>query len=117
LRFPFLVGLIRESFIKVPEPPVQPFFKPGDYVEVLAQIHEELESCSPQERPNLYLFQYQLFKGLGEAKLMRRSLRSAWLKGSTVHEKLVFGAWLKFERSLFRICLPHVVNAHKSPVK
>ncbi|KAJ6412274.1 hypothetical protein OIU84_005354 [Salix udensis] len=81
-----------------PEPPVQPFFKPGNYVEVLAQIHEELESCSPQERSNLYLFQYQLFKGLGEAKLMRRSLRSAWLKGSTVYEKLVFGAWLKFER-------------------
>ncbi|KAF9682927.1 hypothetical protein SADUNF_Sadunf05G0158700 [Salix dunnii] len=87
-----------ESFIKVPEPPVQPFFKPGDYVEVLAQIHEELESCSPQEMSNLYLFQYQLFKGLGEAKLMRRSLRSAWLKGSTVYEKLVFGAWLKYER-------------------
>ncbi|KAJ6773831.1 ETO1-RELATED [Salix purpurea] len=87
-----------ESFIKVPEPPVQPFFKPGNYVEVLAQIHEELESCSPQERSNLYLFQYQLFKGLGEAKLMRRSLRSAWLKGSTVYEKIVFGAWLKFER-------------------
>ncbi|KAH8515439.1 hypothetical protein H0E87_004057 [Populus deltoides] len=87
-----------ESLIKVPEPPVQPFFKPVDYVEVLAQIHEELESCPPQERSNLYLFQYQLFKGLGEAKLMRRSLRSAWLKGSTVHEKLVFGAWLKYER-------------------
>ncbi|KAG6783881.1 hypothetical protein POTOM_009563 [Populus tomentosa] len=98
LRFCFLVGLIRESLIKVPEPPVQPFFKPVDYVEVLAQIHEELESCPPQERSNLYLFQYQLFKGLGEAKLMRRSLRSAWLKGSTVHEKLVFGAWLKYER-------------------
>ncbi|KAF9686924.1 hypothetical protein SADUNF_Sadunf02G0040800 [Salix dunnii] len=87
-----------ESLIKVPEPPVHPFFKPVDYVEVLAQIHEELESCPPQERSNLYLFQYQLFRGLGEAKLMRRSLRSAWLKGSTVHEKLVFGAWLKYER-------------------
>ncbi|KAJ6337052.1 hypothetical protein OIU76_006841 [Salix suchowensis] len=87
-----------ESLIKVPEPPVHPFFKPVDYVEVLAQIHEELESCLPQERSNLYLFQYQLFRGLGEAKLMRRSLRSAWLKGATVHEKLVFGAWLKYER-------------------
>ncbi|KAJ6405675.1 hypothetical protein OIU84_013603 [Salix udensis] len=87
-----------ESLIKVPEPPVHPFFKPVDYVEVLAQIHEELESCLPQERSSLYLFQYQLFRGLGEAKLMRRSLRSAWLKGGTVHEKLVFGAWLKYER-------------------
>ncbi|KAB5568341.1 hypothetical protein DKX38_002134 [Salix brachista] len=87
-----------ESLIKVPEPPVHPFFKPVDYVQVLAQIHEELESCLPQERSSLYLFQYQLFRGLGEAKLMRRSLRSAWLKGGTVHEKLVFGAWLKYER-------------------
>ncbi|KAL8548187.1 hypothetical protein ACS0TY_007493 [Phlomoides rotata] len=29
---------------------------------------------------------------------MRRSLRSAWLKASTVYEKLVFGAWLKYEK-------------------
>lgn len=87
-----------ESLIKVPEPPVLPFFKPVDYVEVLAQLHEELESCSPEERSNLYLLQYQVFKGLGEVKFMRRSLHSAWLKAATVHEKLVFGAWLKCEK-------------------
>ncbi|EEF41356.1 conserved hypothetical protein [Ricinus communis] len=87
-----------DSLIKVPEPPVLPFFKPVDYVEVLAQIHEELESCSPQERSNLYLLQFQVFRGLGEVKLMRRSLRSAWQKSSTVHEKVVFGAWLKYEK-------------------
>ncbi|KAL8530485.1 hypothetical protein ACS0TY_007505 [Phlomoides rotata] len=87
-----------ESLIKVPEPPILPFYKPVDYVKVLAEIHEELESCPPTERSNLYLLQYQVFKGLGEAKLMRRSLRSAWLKASTVYEKLVFGAWLKYEK-------------------
>ncbi|OMP04919.1 BTB/POZ-like protein [Corchorus olitorius] len=87
-----------ESFIKVPEPPIVPFFKPVDYVEVLAQIHEELESCPPQERSNLYLLQFQIFRGLGETKLMRRSLRSAWQKAATVHEKIVFGAWLKYEK-------------------
>lgn len=87
-----------ESFIKVREPQILPFFKPVDYVEVLAQIHEQLESCPPHERSNLYLLQFQVFKGLGEVKLMRRSLRSAWLKSSTVHEKLVFGAWLKYEK-------------------
>ncbi|GLT77082.1 hypothetical protein SLA2020_487000 [Shorea laevis] len=86
------------SFIKVPEPPVLPFFKPVDYVEVLAQIHEELESCPPQERSNLYLLQFQIFRGLGEAKPMRRSLRLAWQKASSIHEKLVFGAWLKYEK-------------------
>ncbi|MBA0686218.1 hypothetical protein Goari_013830, partial [Gossypium aridum] len=87
-----------ESFIKVPEPPILPFFKPIDYVEVLAQIHEEMESCSPQERSTLYLLQFQIFRGLGETKLMRRSLRSAWQRAGTVHEKLVFGAWLRYEK-------------------
>ncbi|KAJ9696054.1 hypothetical protein PVL29_008355 [Vitis rotundifolia] len=87
-----------ESLIKVPEPPILPFFKPVDYVEVLAQIHEELESCPPQERSNLYLLQFQVFRGLGEVKLMRRSLRSAWQRASTVQEKLIFGAWLKYEK-------------------
>ncbi|KAK6940770.1 Tetratricopeptide repeat [Dillenia turbinata] len=87
-----------ESLIKVPDPPILPFFKPVDYVEVLAQIHEELESCDAHERTKLYLLQYQVFRGLGEAKLMRRSLRSAWEKASSVHEKLVFGAWLKYEK-------------------
>ncbi|XP_043691466.1 ETO1-like protein 1 [Telopea speciosissima] len=87
-----------ESLIKVPEPPILPFFKPIDYVEVLAQIHEELESCPLCERSSLYLLQFQVFKGLGEVKLQRRSLRLAWLKTTSVHEKLVFAAWLKYEK-------------------
>ncbi|KAM1169288.1 hypothetical protein ACFX19_031629 [Malus domestica] len=61
-----------ESLIKVPEPPILPFYKPVDYVEV--------------------------FRGLGEVKLMRRSLRAAWQKASSIHEKLIFGAWLKYEK-------------------
>ncbi|XP_020233824.1 ETO1-like protein 1 [Cajanus cajan] len=87
-----------ESLIKVPQPPILPFFKPADYVQVLAQIHEELESCPPHEQSNLFLLQYQVFKGLGDAKLMRRSLRSAWQRANTVHEKIIFGAWLKYEK-------------------
>ncbi|XP_019455928.1 PREDICTED: ETO1-like protein 1 isoform X1 [Lupinus angustifolius] len=87
-----------ESLIKVAQPPILPFFKPIDYVEVLAQIHEELESCVPQERSNLLLLQYQVFRGLGEVKLMQRSLRAAWQRADTVHEKIIFGAWLKYEK-------------------
>ncbi|KAK7277613.1 hypothetical protein RJT34_22628 [Clitoria ternatea] len=87
-----------ESLIKVSQPPILPFFKPTDYVEVLAQIHEELESCPPQEQSNLFLLQYQVFRGLGDVKLMRRSLRSAWQRAKTVHEKIIFGAWLKYEK-------------------
>ncbi|KAF5782421.1 putative chromatin remodeling & transcription regulator BTB-POZ family [Helianthus annuus] len=87
-----------ESLIKVRDPSILPLFKPVDYVEVLAQIHKELESCPPHERSNLYLLRYQVFKGLGDIKLMRRSLRLAWLKASTVHERFIFGAWLKYEK-------------------
>ncbi|KAJ4867567.1 ETO1-like protein 1 [Raphanus sativus] len=90
--------LCRESFIKVPEPQILPHYKPLDYVEVLAQIHEELESCSLQERSSLYLLQYQVFRGLGETKLGQRSLRSAWQEATTVHEKVVFGSWLRYEK-------------------
>uniref|UniRef100_M4C9I9 ETO1-like protein 1 n=1 Tax=Brassica campestris TaxID=3711 RepID=M4C9I9_BRACM len=90
--------LCRESFIKVPEPQILPHYKPLDYVEVLAQIHEELESCSLQDRSSLYLLQYQVFRGLGETKLGQRSLRSAWQEATTVHEKVVFGSWLRYEK-------------------
>lgn len=90
--------LCRESFIKVPEPQILPHYKPLDYVEVLAQIHEELESCSLHERSSLYLLQYQVFRGLGETKLGQRSLRSAWQEATTVHEKVVFGSWLRYEK-------------------
>ncbi|KAL0906965.1 hypothetical protein M5K25_025500 [Dendrobium thyrsiflorum] len=87
-----------ESLIKVAEPPVLPFFKPIDYVEVLAQIHEELECCLPHEKSELYLQQFQVFRGLGEVKLPQSSLRSALETASTVYEKLIFGAWLKYEK-------------------
>ncbi|VAH38930.1 unnamed protein product [Triticum turgidum subsp. durum] len=87
-----------ESLMKMPEPPVLPHFKPADYVDILAQIHEELEYCPPDEKSCLYLLQFQVFRGLGEAKLSRRSLQAAWEKASTIHEKLIFGAWLKYEK-------------------
>ncbi|KAK1313716.1 ETO1-like protein 1 [Acorus calamus] len=87
-----------ESLIKVAVPPILPFFKPVDYVEVLAQLHEELESCLPHQRSDLHLLQFQVFRGLGEVKLLQRSLRSALHKASSVHEKLIFGAWLKYEK-------------------
>ncbi|XP_039139594.1 ETO1-like protein 1 isoform X1 [Dioscorea cayenensis subsp. rotundata] len=87
-----------ESLIKVVEPAVLPLYKPIDYVEVLAQIHEELETGLLSERSNLYLLQFQVFRGLGESKLLQRSLHSAWQSATTVYEELVFGAWLKYEK-------------------
>jgi tetratricopeptide (TPR) repeat protein len=52
----------------------------------------------PSERPGLYLVQSQVFRGLGEAKLCQRSLHSAWHCASTVHEKVIFGAWLRYKK-------------------
>lgn len=86
------------SLIKLAEPPIEPNFKPLDYVEVLAQIHEELEASPNHGKSDLYLLQSQVFRGLGEVKLLRRSLQSAWKHASTVHEKLVYAAWLKHEK-------------------
>lgn len=85
-----------ETFIKVAEPQLLPLYKPIDYVDVLAQIHEELESCSQNEKSKLYLLQYHVFKGLGEVKLLQRSLRSALEMAYSIHDKLIFGAWLKY---------------------
>ncbi|GLJ49351.1 hypothetical protein SUGI_1043550 [Cryptomeria japonica] len=86
------------SLIKLAEPPIEPYFKPLDYVEVLARIHEELEAASENEKSDLYLLQSQVFRGLGEAKLLRQSLRSAWRHATSVHEKVIYAAWLKHEK-------------------
>lgn len=86
------------TLLKVPDPPIAPCFRPLNYVEVLSQIHEELETCPADEKANLYLLQFQVFRGLGELKLMHRSLRSAWLNANSVHEKIFFGSWLKYEK-------------------
>ncbi|KAF8099842.1 hypothetical protein N665_0236s0004 [Sinapis alba] len=78
---------------------ILPHYKPLEsYIEVLAQIHEELESSPLHKRSILYLLQYQVFRGLGETKLGQRSLRSAWQEATTVHEKVVFGSWLRYEK-------------------
>jgi hypothetical protein len=45
----------RESLMKISEPAMLSHFKPTDYVNILAQIHEELESCPPDDKTSLYL--------------------------------------------------------------
>ncbi|KAH9785712.1 ETO1-like protein 1 [Citrus sinensis] len=44
---------------------------------------------------------------------MRRSLRKAWQKASTVHEKLVFGAWLKYEKQGEELIADLLINCDK----
>ncbi|XP_024520512.1 ethylene-overproduction protein 1 [Selaginella moellendorffii] len=84
---------------KLADPPINPNFKPVDYVSTLAEIHKELGvATSNQEKSRLYLEQSFVFRGLGELKLLRRSLRLARQHATTNHHKLVIAAWLKFER-------------------
>lgn len=97
-QFRLLVMWCSESLIKIAEPPLVPLYKPLNYVEVLSSIHEELEQCTASERPGLYLIQSQVFRGLAETKLRQRSLHSAWRCATSVHEKVIFGAWLRYEK-------------------
>lgn len=83
---------------KLADPPIEPHFKPVDYVETLAEIHEELETAAKQEKAGLRLLQSFVFKGLGENKLLRRCLGAAMNLATTTHEKLVYAAWLQLEK-------------------
>ncbi|KAG6554555.1 hypothetical protein Mapa_003934 [Marchantia paleacea] len=80
------------------DPCLQPYFRPVDYVESLAEIHEELELAADGEKARLYMEQSFVFRGLGESKMLRRSLRSARQHAVTVHDKLVLASWLKYEK-------------------
>ncbi|CAM6033069.1 unnamed protein product [Sphagnum compactum] len=86
------------SVSKLVDPALEPYFKPLDYVTTLACIHEQLELASQEEKSPLYLEQSFVFRGLSEMKLVRRSLRSARQFAVTVHEKLVYAAWLRHEK-------------------
>ncbi|XP_078441859.1 ETO1-like 1 [Wolffia australiana] len=103
-----------ESLIKVAEPPILPFFKPVDYVQVLAQIHEELESCPSHQRADLCLLQFHVFKGLGEGKLLHRCLLSACHKATSFFQKLIFQAWVKYEKQENRIISDLLASCEKS---
>lgn len=83
---------------KLSDPPIEPYLKPVDYVNTLAEIYVQLETAAEEDKATLYLEQSCVFRGLGETKLLRRSLRSARQHAVSVHEKLVYAAWLKYEK-------------------
>ncbi|KAH7442812.1 hypothetical protein KP509_02G003600 [Ceratopteris richardii] len=65
---------------------------------MLAQLHEEIESAPEHEKANLCLFQALIFKGLGESKLVRRSLGAASNLAKNPISKIVYKAWLQLEK-------------------
>lgn len=80
------------------EPPIDPFLKPIDYVESLADIYRRLNKCVKSDRSMLCIEQYSLLRGLGDSKLLRRCLSVARQYAIDVHSKVVLSAWLRFER-------------------
>lgn len=80
------------------EPSIDPYLKPIHCVKALADLYRRLESCSESDKSLLYMEQYAYLCGLGDAKLLRRCLRSGRQYAVDVHTKVVLSAWLRFER-------------------
>ncbi|KAK9168067.1 hypothetical protein Syun_000207 [Stephania yunnanensis] len=80
------------------EPPIEPYLKPLDFVETLADCYRRLEASDQFQKWERFLEQSAFFRGLSDPKLLRRSLRSARQHASDAHSKVVLSAWLKFER-------------------
>ncbi|XP_047310093.1 ethylene-overproduction protein 1-like isoform X2 [Impatiens glandulifera] len=80
------------------EPQIDPFLKPVDCVDDLADVHRRLEICSASEKSSMYMEKYSLLRGLGDPKLLRRCLQAARQNAGDVHSKVVLSAWLRHER-------------------
>ncbi|KAK1322487.1 Ethylene-overproduction protein 1 [Acorus calamus] len=80
------------------EPPIDPFLRPLDVVNSLSSSYRAFLSSDGDHFPFLHLYQFSLLRLLNDPKLLRRSLRSARIRASSVHDKLVLSAWLLLER-------------------
>lgn len=80
------------------EPRVELCPKSVDLVETLADLYRRIKVCPQFEKTGIYLEEYSVFKGLGDPKLFRRSLRLARQHAVDVHSKVVISSWLRFER-------------------
>ena len=63
-----------------------------------AQIYAAIDGASNDEKSSLYLEQSFIFRGLDEMKLTRRSIQAARQYSTSIHEKIVYTAWLKYEK-------------------
>ncbi|CAK9183121.1 unnamed protein product [Ilex paraguariensis] len=80
------------------EPQIEPFLKPVNFVETLADVYRRIDKCPQFEKSGMYLEQCAMFKGLTDPKLFRQSLRAARQYAVDVHTKVVLSTWLRFER-------------------
>lgn len=80
------------------EPKIEPILKPVDFVETLAGLYNKMDNCLETDRCEVYLEHCSFFRGSSDAKLFRRSLRSARQHAMDVHTKVVLASWLRYER-------------------
>lgn len=81
------------------EPSIEPYLKPINLVETLAELYQRIEFCSTQnEKVTLFVELFSVLYGLGDQKLLRRCLRNARQNAEDVISKVVLSAWLRFER-------------------
>lgn len=81
------------------EPTIEPYLKPINLVETLAELYQRIEFCSSQsEKVSLFVELFSVLYGLGDQKLLRRCLRTARQNAEDVMSKVVLSAWLRFER-------------------
>ncbi|XP_058755578.1 ethylene-overproduction protein 1-like [Vicia villosa] len=81
------------------EPTIEPYLKPVNLVETLAELYQRIEFCSLQsEKVSLFVELFSVLYGLGDQKLLRRCLRTARQNAEDVMSKVVLSAWLRYER-------------------
>lgn len=80
------------------EPSIEPYLKPINLVEALAELYHRLECCPQSQKALLCVEQYSLLRSLGDQKFLRRCLRTARQNAEDVLSKVVLSAWLRFER-------------------
>ncbi|KAF7833792.1 ethylene-overproduction protein 1 [Senna tora] len=80
------------------EPSIDPYLKPINLVETLADLYSRLENCPQSHKTSLCIEQFSLLRSLGDQKLLRRCLRTARQHAEDVPSKVVLSAWLRFER-------------------
>ncbi|KAK7276036.1 hypothetical protein RIF29_17167 [Crotalaria pallida] len=96
--FANLVVPFQPPSIDTIEPCIEPYIKPTNLVETLAELYHRLECSHQSQKVSLCVEQYSLLCNLRDQKLLRRCLRTARQNSVDVLSKVVLSAWLRFER-------------------
>ncbi|RLN41812.1 hypothetical protein C2845_PM01G12000 [Panicum miliaceum] len=83
------------------EPALDACLRPVDHVGALAASFRRVSATTEGGDDDLcdaYLEQHALFQSIGDARLLRRSLRAARVHADDPHRRVVLAAWLRYER-------------------